>query len=729
MLKSIHLSGFKSFAKRESLYFDCPVTAIVGPNGSGKSNIAEAFRFALGEQGPKAMRVKKGSDLIWGGSHSLPRSSKASVNIVLDNSCNKFKCGFDEVSIERIVFRDGANEYGINGSQVRLKDIQDLLAGANIGHLGHHIISQGDADRILNASARDRAELMEDALGLRIYRIKKKEALGKLIFVNLNLEKAESRKRELVPHLRFLKKRAERVMRVRETKKELKEKAVIYVFAEMNRIKGELNELREKISDLRAVKSGLETEMAELMQKRKESEGTLVRESDSQIDERIKSEKENLIKMRGILATLRTEEGKIKGRLEVLESLRKENIASNEDVISCSKVMEFIRDLLSLINERNIEVAKKFIEDFVALELNSRKSVNDNSSDFVKQSTVLKKTLRELKEQIEGQEKAIAECESKISNLHASISANSQREAEYERDIYKIRAQLSEVNAKLSDLERREKMAVDDKSFLRNNVSEIQILLGERLNIGLNRRINNGSRNVPDKREIERLKLILEQYGKPDESVLKEYEDAQRRYKFLDNEISDLKHTFSKISSLIKQLDYEIRNRFIKGVDSVNKEFGKLFNILFGGGTAKIILSTARINKGDHIANIGHVDDIVYSIDIVTQPPRKKVSALETLSGGERALTSIALIFAMSLVSPPPFVILDETDAALDEANSQRYANMIKELSKHSQMVLITHNRATMSVADKLYGVTMGSDGVSKLLSVQLREAQRYAKL
>jgi chromosome segregation protein len=115
-------------------------------------------------------------------------------------------------------------------------------------------------------------------------------------------------------------------------------------------------------------------------------------------------------------------------------------------------------------------------------------------------------------------------------------------------------------------------------------------------------------------------------------------------------------------------------------------------------------------------------------IEITVSLPRKKVRGLQMLSGGERALTSIALLFAIAAVNPPPFLILDETDAALDEANSRKYGEMIERLSKTSQLILITHNRETMSRAGILYGVTMGSDGVSKIISVRFDEAQNYAK-
>src|SRR3990172_11153678 len=166
-LKSIELSGFKSFAKKNSFEFDSSVSAIVGPNGSGKSNVAEAFRFVLGEQSIKSMRGKRGEDLIWNGATSEPRANKAAVKVIFDNAKKIFDIDFPEVTIERAVHRDGLNEYFINGSLVRLKDILELLARAHIGASGHHIISQGEADKIISANAKDRKAMVEDALGLK----------------------------------------------------------------------------------------------------------------------------------------------------------------------------------------------------------------------------------------------------------------------------------------------------------------------------------------------------------------------------------------------------------------------------------------------------------------------------------------------------------------------------------------------------------------------------------
>jgi chromosome segregation protein len=153
---------------------------------------------------------------------------------------------------------------------------------------------------------------------------------------------------------------------------------------------------------------------------------------------------------------------------------------------------------------------------------------------------------------------------------------------------------------------------------------------------------------------------------------------------------------------------------------------------MFGGGSAflAIVVEHKRKSKEEDEEEIAVDGELAFErgIEINVSLPHKKVKDLNMLSGGERSLTSIALLFAMSQVNPPPFLVLDETDAALDEANSKKYGNMIESLSKYSELIVVTHNRETMSRADVLYGVTIGSDGASKLLSIKFDEAVQIAK-
>ena len=213
-------------------------------------------------------------------------------------------------------------------------------------------------------------------------------------------------------------------------------------------------------------------------------------------------------------------------------------------------------------------------------------------------------------------------------------------------------------------------------------------------------------------------------------------------------ELDDLAKARDELLKLIDNLNVRVDLEFKSGILKINSVFQNFFTLMFGGGKAELVVvkDTKRRPKSE-IDALGDIlsknpeneasfdednnvaqEEGLEGLDINVNLPRKKVKGLMMLSGGERALTSIALLFAISKVNPPPFIILDETDAALDEANSRKYGDMIENLSKHSQLILITHNRETMSRAGTLYGVTMGADGASKLLSIVFEEAVRVAK-
>src|SRR3990167_5405835 len=271
-LKTLELNGFKSFAQKTVLTFDSSIVAVVGPNGSGKSNVVEAIRFVLGEQSIKSMRGKTGVDLIFKGSKKLSKGTKATASIYFNNSYKVFKLSnetgedinlnYDTISISREVFSDGLNKYILNGTEVRLKDIHNLLASVNIGSSGHHIISQGEADRILNANLKDRKEMVEDALGLKIYQYKIKESERKLERTESNMREVTILRRENAPHLNFLKKQVEKFEKAKEMQAELstlyreylkneniyleKEKAILS--SEKIKLSAELENVVKKIS-------------------------------------------------------------------------------------------------------------------------------------------------------------------------------------------------------------------------------------------------------------------------------------------------------------------------------------------------------------------------------------------------------------------------------------------------------------------------------------------------
>ena len=244
--------------------------------------------------------------------------------------------------------------------------------------------------------------------------------------------------------------------------------------------------------------------------------------------------------------------------------------------------------------------------------------------------------------------------------------------------------------------------------------------------------------------DIEKLKIKLAQIGEIDPFVVREYQEVNNRYQFLLNQSQDLEKAIRKLESVIKELEIKIDTQFKEAFQNINREFTKYFRIMFGGGRASLQIQNPKFSsrsaeqEGPDFAEVQEVseenpeelEDFEQQeqregVIIRAIPPGKKVSSLEALSGGERTLVSVALLFAIISTNPPPFLVLDEVDAALDESNSQRFSKILKESSDHTQFILITHNRETMRQASSLYGVTMEKDGVSRLLSVKLEEVEK----
>jgi chromosome segregation protein len=299
------------------------------------------------------------------------------------------------------------------------------------------------------------------------------------------------------------------------------------------------------------------------------------------------------------------------------------------------------------------------------------------------------------------------------------------------------------VQSKLSAVQSAREQITSLKQRFDEEVREGVILAGEALRGWDKDEIPPGAlsedRSVQEKRrrDIERLKIKIEESGVGNsDAILKEFTQTKERDEFLAKELVDLEKSAASLKDIIVELEKTIDARFHEGLKGINEALKNFFTKLFGGGEAKLKVEEPRSKRTtldpdaeeEMEGDVEEKDELYAGLSISVSLPRKKIRGLEVLSGGERALTSIALIFSMTQVNPPPFLILDETDAALDEANSKRYADMIRELSAKSQLIVVTHNRSTMAAAGELYGVTMGQDGVSKLLSVKLEEAERVAK-
>ncbi len=734
MLKSVTISGFKSFGKKVELSFGASIAAVVGPNGSGKSNVAEALRFVLGEQSMKSMRSKKGEDLIWGGSGALPRGNRASVQVAFDNRSRRLDLDFDEVILERVVYRDGQNEYLMNGTQVRLKDVIRLLASANIGGSGYQIISQGEADRVLSASPRERREMVEDALGLKLYQHKKAESERKLEETRLNIEKVESLRRELAPHLKFLRKQVEKIEKTKELKDELAFRLGEYLArehawlqAEKARVDDEKSELAEKRT---MIATAQEQAVHAMHADEKESDNGAVIEAEESL-RAVRERRENA--MRAL--------GRAEGMFAAMQRV------SGPTSMPTERATDFARIVL-----RFAEVALS--TDDVAQVREQIARIRDEASTFVhsiegdragdQEKSKAEFEVAELAKQLAHAREEELVAQTALNTARAAREKLKEAAHQAEREALNANASLRELEGRIRDVHRRADEVARAREAFEGEVREGIALIGAAVHGWEENAVPDGAlsedRNmqVERRRSLERLKIKIEEYGAGNsDEVLREFKQTHERDEFLGRELGDLSQSQQSLLQIIEELDAEMDRRFTEGLTKINDALHIFFTRLFGGGEAKLFIEKPRAERSEGDDEVVEEeittaisDEVapVSGLSIAVQLPRKKVRGLEVLSGGERALTSIALIFAMSQVNPPPFLILDETDAALDEANSKRYADMLSALSERSQLIVITHNRATMSAAGELYGVTMGQDGVSRLLSVRLEEAERVAK-
>ncbi len=735
MLKRLEIVGFKSFAKKTVLDFSNATTAVVGPNGSGKSNVAEAFRFALGEQSMKSMRGKRAEDLIFNGSHTVPRANRAAVAIVFDNARREFKIDFDEVMIERVVHRDGTSEYSINGSRVRLRDIEELLATANIGDTGHHIISQGEADRILLASPRDRRAILEDALGLKLYEFKKQEAARKLIKTEDNIAQINSLRRELAPHLRFLDSQVKKIERADVLRADLTSLAQTYFAIEDAYIAREKVSTAAELHDAKERFAVVSTELERVADPKTADHETIMR-----TDALRKAERE-VSELSAARAALSREIGRVEGALaevkrraaavarnpyakiayEELEALHAE--VENQVARAGSTVQSVIAALDSIkrvVQLFFIRYGSPNTERFTEEE-DAAAKLEQEHTVLTQKYTATSVTLEKAEVARSRSREAMVALEETGRDIRRRILESAESKAHEEGVIAKAQAREYELKLLSDSLERNkgEVLAIAGTAVLSYTPLE---------------RVSEEERAVQESREhsLERMKIRLEEAGGAGEEILQEHKEVSEREAFLASELEDLAKSAAGLGALIHDLDTELAKYFSEGLAKVNASFNEYFALMFGGGSGRLVLEEPEEEESDDLAE-ERSDEMPKEkeragIEIAVNLPKKKVRSLMQLSGGERALTSIALIFAMSQVNPPPFLILDETDAALDEANSRRYGDMIENLAKKSQLIVITHNRETMSRTSILYGVTMGGDGVSKLLSLKFEEAVAVAK-
>jgi chromosome segregation protein len=749
-LKSLEILGFKSFANKTVFYFPEKFTAIVGPNGSGKSNIVDAIRWVLGERDLKKLRVANSEEVIFNGTPNKARMSLAQVSIVLDNSLNELPIDFKEVVIKRRLERGKETQYFINDSAVRLKDVVELLARAKIGSEGLTIINQGLSDSLLKASPKERRLMIEENLGLREFQIKKEEAKKKLEASQINLEKTEALLEELKPHLRSLRRQINRWEKREEIFQELSSLENSFysakfkeIFLFQKQIDQEKIDLEKEQVDEEEKLKILEKKFEELEKRRPDFSQQFqdLRKKISDIEEK----RGNLFKELGHL------EGQIEGlKRFVLVSKPNVNEITQKDLNK--KILEIknqLNEALSFDLEKTRQTIKEIINQIEKLfnteEKNNEIEKNQNSEEIIKLQQEKEKILKqvdELTEQIKKYNQELDELRKKDEMVGKDshdvlLAVQKQRNLINQNNQELANISLKEEKNKLRQADLLMRLKEDNLDVNLFNWEKIkdfdtEKFLAEKNIFNLD---NLEARIIHLRRELANI-------GEIDELTLKEAKETEERYQFLSQQLEDLIKAKNDLESIIAELTEKIDNQFSESLKIINEEFNKYFRMIFGGGKAKLaVVKIAKRqknnnhlesekeneNKNEEMQNENNLPEeeakeFETGLEILVDLPKKKIKSLELLSGGERCLISISALFAIVSAMQPPFVVLDEVDAALDESNARRFAKILADIVDTTQFIVVTHNRATMEMAKILYGISMGEEGISKAISIKLEE-------
>lgn len=407
------------------------------------------------------------------------------------------------------------------------------------------------------------------------------------------------------------------------------------------------------------------------------------------------------------------------------------------DLVKVSQKVTDCNDKMTLLTseQENIEEEKLRLSSQIL-------SMNEELNDLREQLASIRTTRQSIEGQIAQNNEQVYELEKDIASFGEAVQVTSKESLQAQRELYaeeqdkieleqkttKVKHQeetqiAKELKEQLTHLTGRGQYLSEQKSTLevsisRNDVKADHLLnyLVEEYRIGYEEAKLLAGLDVEmeeAQKQVRLLKRGISELGPVNVNAIEEYESINTRYLFLSEQQSDLIEAKANLYNTMDEMDAIVEKQFKETFDKIQKEFAKVFPKMFGGGYAELLL-----NDPDNLLETG--------IEIIAQPPGKRLTRLSLLSGGERALTAISLLFAIIQVNPIPFCILDEAEAALDDANVDRFGKYLEDFEYDTQFIVITHRKGTMEHSDQLYGITMQEKGISKIVSVSLSEAQSY---
>ena len=500
---------------------------------------------------------------------------------------------------------------------------------------------------------------------------------------------------------------------------------------EIEELKNNINLLDEKVKALQEDKVKYQESVSSVIEKAKEFEKSL-----QEIDITYATEKQKILAIEEKIDSSQIRLSKLKQeskkneeqKIEIQNNKEEEKRRIEEIELEVQKLNEVIQEFASLnkdnqkyVDDLNFDITNLKISvssfdesgtsiDEMILRINqdienNKKSIENKNNELnVKneENKELNNKITELNNEVIEIKNLVANSSTKVEELKASRLKNNEELAKIEKDIssqFDVIEDLKEHCVKI-DVK---------KTKLEQDLEQVINTLWEEYEITPN---NAGDYKKPDnvlttQKQVNTLRNNIKDLGSINIDAIEEYKKTKERYDFMCEQRLDLDVTAGKLRKIIYDMTETMKNQFSEKFKQINKNFSEVFVELFGGGKAELIL-----NDEDNILECG--------IDIKVQPPGKKLQNMMLLSGGEKAFTAIALLFAILKINPAPFCILDEIEAALDDVNVYRYAEYLKKFSNDTQFLVITHRKGTMEAADTVYGITMEENGISKLLSMKL---------
>ena len=729
----IELRGFKSFRDKIELPLFPGLTVIGGPNGSGKSNLVDAFCFVLGWMKTKTMRAERFSDLLFNGGDGRRSAPFAEVSLHFDNEDGSIGVDSKQVIITRRVDRSGKCVYRINRKRVNRQEIVDSLSESTLGLGEYNFVMQGDVGRFVRMDPFERRRIIDDFAGIAEYDEKKEKSLLELQRVEMNLGTMAGILEEISTQLERLRSEKEGAIRYGElkTRLELAKAALLWAESEscgraLLELRREKDEATKKLGELQKRAEKLRDEMSSL-----EVEERRLNDLEEKHDVHTITSAERL---RERVATLREEMLSLnRKRAEIEGELRAEKVTPKgpqvpEELFSRFRRLHHEFDALSgtLIADENLTPAgmrsqlgrlKRLLGDIRSV----LESIRTHLTRVLTGGDLdggLVDRLISLRAQHEQLCRGIGELRDRIKSAQTELEKISAHEARVQKLVKRARERRKRVRARLSLLREKEARVREKSRAIEGKLGDYRVEEA-RLQIRLEAnkkamekiKLGTGVQKHADpsklSREVEAIEAELEALGPVNLRAIQDFESVKRRYDAERARYDKLISEKRAILEFMEEIDRKKIEAFMRSFKEISRNFGEIFSELSPGGSAELVLED-------------EANPLESGLEIEAKPAGKEILRPTAMSGGEKALTALAFIFALQRARPCSFYVFDEIDAHLDDEKLPRVARMLKRYARESQIIVVTLKDSMMSVADRVFGVTMDGNGVSNLVSLEL---------